>query len=160
MDQVVKQAPVQVHPGQANLALQVAFLQANPLQEIQEVHQDLAVPQREGWGEEFPESISKEAGDSFWTILASLLIRFSPKVKKSHNQKLGWIVLYEHKGKSKKIFGLEIKSGEIKRSVIKPLEKFVSKFNLNKSNAKIISFDYKDKVEDFEIIPFYEFLLS
>ncbi len=67
------------------------------------------------------------------------------------------IVKVERMGKKQTIQGIEIKSGEIKKQHLKPLEIFKKKF---KADVKIISYDIKAEFENIKVIPFYEFLLK
>lgn len=58
----------------------------------------------------------------------------------------------------KEILPIEIKSGKIKRNDIKPIQAFIKKYKAKK--AVILSYNIRDKIEDIEIIPFYEYLLQ
>lgn len=61
---------------------------------------------------------------------------------------------------NKKVQGIEIKSGTVKKTALQPLERFAEKFHINKRNTKIISFDQEEIMQGIEIIPFYKYLLK
>lgn len=70
------------------------------------------------------------------------------------------LVLFEKKTKIRNVRGIEIKSGDIKSNAVKPLKKFIEKFNLSKKDVCIISFDKDESLEGFKVIPFYKYFLK
>ncbi|MEK6927053.1 MAG: ATP-binding protein [Nanoarchaeota archaeon] len=60
--------------------------------------------------------------------------------------------------KTDPLIAIEVKSGNFKDNAIIPLEVFANKFNPKRTI--ILSYDMKKKINNVEIIPFYEFILK